>query len=305
MTSRHYVGQQYSLTEGDRSYKLCEDSPADQEIGFVRSDWASMSQIVSTYDILSVLPFPSPTCSKNKNNLLPLTQGLIRLFPCPQGLMQLSFVFNPNSPSCTEASSSLLHFMQVFTVSMRMLGVGVQTLDHTIWSNKHNEVILISHGPRYGNRGRKMLVEKWSVRNLQASNLFKLERDNLVSKITSRRWRDRAREREHLCANPFTPHQQCEFHWIVSLCGVKSLRGVCDLCHHVSSRMSKPTPVCILVSVRGRLCPRACVCLGLVTLEPVVLSSNPDPCHLSAQITHARTHAHARTHTLAVTLSWS
>ncbi|KAK2900110.1 hypothetical protein Q8A73_013239 [Channa argus] len=33
----------------------------------------------------------------------------------------------------------------------------------------------------------------------------------------------------------------------------------------------------------------ACVCLRLVTLEPFVLSSDPDPCHLSAQITYTCT----------------
>lgn len=44
------------------------------------------------------------------------------------------------------------------------------------------------------------------------------------------------------------------------------------------------------------VCAAAPVCLRLVTLEPVVLSSDPDPCHLSTQITHTHSHGHRHTH---------
>lgn len=72
--------------------------------------------------------------------------------------------------------------------------------------------------------------------------------------------------------------------------------------------------VCVWVCVRTPACPHLlcvfnilcacawmCVCWRLVTLEPVVLSSDPDPCHLSTWITHTHTH----TLTLAVTHSRS
>lgn len=77
-----------TLWQGVRSHSLCEDSPSEWEIGFVWSDWVSLSQIVSTYDILSGSLSPSTTRSKNKNHLLPPpNQGHIRPFLCPQGLM--------------------------------------------------------------------------------------------------------------------------------------------------------------------------------------------------------------------------
>lgn len=60
-----------TLWQGVRSHSLCEHSPSEWEIGFVWSDWVSLSQIVSTYDILSVSLSPSTTRSKNKNHLLP------------------------------------------------------------------------------------------------------------------------------------------------------------------------------------------------------------------------------------------
>lgn len=93
----------------------------------------------------------------------------------------------------------------------------------------------------------------------------------------------REQEEEMICANLLSLHQQCEFHRTVSLIGVKSPRGVCDLC----PRVCMYSCICALVFVPQ---PPLCVCLRLVTLEPVVLSSDPDPRHLSAQITHTHTH---------------
>lgn len=80
--------------------------------------------------------------------------------------------------------------MKVCTVSMRMWGGGggwdadIRSYHLEQETHKHNEVIMVipvSHGLRYGNEGRKMLIKMWYVvicDTERASNLFKLERDN-------------------------------------------------------------------------------------------------------------------------------
>lgn len=91
----------------------------------------------------------------------------------------------------------------------------------------------------------------------------------------------------------FTLHQQCEFHRTRSLSLVSNLWEVCVI--YVTANTQCATDLCLCAG----FCITARVCLLLVTLEPFVLFSDPDPSHLSSQI--SLTHTHTFAYTIAMT----
>lgn len=120
--------------------------------------------------------------------------------------------------------------------------------------------------------------------------------------MSSQCWRERIKERGDLCEALHSAPTV----WIsldpLSLSLVSNLWEVCVIYVTANTRRARPvpTPVCVLVSVCAGFCITARVCLHLVTLEPFVLFSDPDPSHLSSQIslTHTRTHTHLHTQLL-------
>lgn len=174
--------------------------------------------------------------------------------------------------------------MQVCTVRMRMLehvcaGVcrdaDVRSYHLEQGTRNHSEVITViflSRGTRFAN-GEDGVDKNvvWGYFATQRQLLIRASQGEIIGWLNDRSVGDDERKGQFVLTSLlFT--SSVNFTWRFLLL----VSNLCEMC-----ATHTLTFVCILVCV--------CVCVWLVTLEPVVLSSDPDPRHLSAQITHTDT----------------
>lgn len=152
------------MIEGVRSHRSLPGW-SENQLCMVR-----LSLIVSnSFHIWHIVCLPLPHDPKIKIICFPLTQGHIRPFPRPPGLNCHLFLI-PVPPLVFRLNLACYTWCRFALSALRMwgggLGADIRSYHLEQETHRHNEVIigvLVSHGPRNGNGGRKMLIKMWSV----------------------------------------------------------------------------------------------------------------------------------------------